>query len=132
MDKIIGMLREADVALAQRRKSIRFAMSLPELDSVVIGPWDLSGAIGTLGEVTSPRLMEAARRGASAARSAGISVGAGMGALPEFARTMVQLGVQWLQYGGDSGFLASAADHAVAGLRSLLGAERLAARKEKS
>jgi len=26
MDKIIGMLREADVALAQRRKSIRFAM----------------------------------------------------------------------------------------------------------
>ena len=117
-DVFVAVMIETREAL----EAVESIVRVPGLDSVVIGPWDLSGAIGTLGDVTSPRVMEAARQIASAARSAGISVGAGMGALPEYARAMVQLGVQWLQFGGDAGFLASAADQAMADVRSLLDA----------
>ena len=117
-DVFVAVMIETREAL----EAVESIVRVPGLDSVVIGPWDLSGAIGTLGDVTSPRVMEAARQIASAARSAGISVGAGMGALPEYARAMVQLGVQWLQFGGDAGFLASAADRAMADVRSLLDA----------
>jgi 2-keto-3-deoxy-L-rhamnonate aldolase RhmA len=120
--------REVFVAvMIETREALEAVESIarvPGLDSLVIGPWDLSGAIGTLGDVRNPRMMEAARRVASAARSAGIFVGAGMGALPDFARSMVQLGVQWLQFGGDSGFLVAAADRAVADLRALLAGVR--------
>jgi 2-keto-3-deoxy-L-rhamnonate aldolase RhmA len=91
---------------------------VPGLDSVVVGPWDLSGAIGTLGDVESPLVMDAIRRIVKAARAAGLSVGAGMGVLPAFAGTLRALGVQWFQVGGDSGFLSWAADTVAAQARA--------------
>ena len=129
-----GRVPDADVVRAANRdlfvavmietreafESVETIVRVPGLDSVVIGPWDLSGAIGTLGDVTSPRLMEAAQRIASAARSAGIFVGAGMGQLPEYARAMARLGAQWLQVGGDAGYLASAVERTMTEVRSLL------------
>jgi 2-dehydro-3-deoxyglucarate aldolase/4-hydroxy-2-oxoheptanedioate aldolase len=93
---------------------------IPGLDSLVIGPWDLSGAIGTLGEVESPVVLEAIGKIARVARAAGRSVGAGMGALPAYAAKLRKLGVQWLQVGGDSGYLAWAADRIAAETRAAL------------
>jgi 2-keto-3-deoxy-L-rhamnonate aldolase RhmA len=90
------------------------------LDSVVIGPWDLSGAIGTLGDVESPLITDAIRRIVAAAKAAGISVGAGMGAVPAFAASLRKLGVDWLQLGGDFAYLAWAADRLVAEARRLM------------
>ena len=93
---------------------------VPGLDSVVVGPWDLSGAIGTLGDVESPFIMDAIGRIVKAARGAGLSVGAGMGVLPAFAGKLRALGVQWFQVGGDSGFLSWAADTVAAQARAAL------------
>jgi 2-keto-3-deoxy-L-rhamnonate aldolase RhmA len=95
-------------------------VSVPGLDSVVIGPWDLSGAIGTLGDVESPLILGAVARIVAAARRAGLPVGAGMGVLPAYAATLHGLGVQWLQVGGDSGYLAWAADRIAADVRAAL------------
>ncbi len=90
---------------------------VPGLDSVVIGPWDLSGAIGTLGDVESPVIMEAIRKIVAAAKRAGLFVGAGMGVLPSYAALLRRLGVQWLQVGGDFSYLAWAADRIAADVR---------------
>ncbi len=93
---------------------------VPGLDSLVVGPWDLSGAIGTLGDVESPLIMDAISRIGAAAKAAGISVGAG-GATPAFAAKLLKRGVLWFQVGGDSGFLASTADRVAAETRAALG-----------
>lgn len=92
-------------------------VAVPGLDSVVIGPWDLSGSLGILGQVNHTRVVSAIEVIVAAARRAGVWVGAGMGADPDFARTMAGRGVQWLQVGGDSGYLIRAADQIAAAIR---------------
>ncbi len=71
------------------------------LDSVALGPNDLSGAIGQLGHLDDPKVNEAIRRVADAAHAAGKSCGAGLGASVEYAETLAELGVDWLQIGND-------------------------------
>ena len=85
-------------------------LSLPGLDSVVIGPWDLSGALGVLGEVTNAAVVSAMETIVSKAVAKGVFVGAGMGADPTFVKMMVARGVQWLQAGADFAFLIQGAD----------------------
>lgn len=76
-------------------------LKLDGLDSLVLGPQDLSGSMGRLGETTDPEVVATMRTIASKARSAGKFIGSGLGANPEFARVLIQCGVQWLQVGGD-------------------------------
>ena len=85
-------------------------LSLPGLDSVVIGPWDLSGALGVLGQVHHPSVVSAIETIVSKAAAKGVFVGAGMGADATFAKTMLARGVQWLQVGTDFEFLVQGAD----------------------
>lgn len=82
-------------------EEIEEIVAIPGLDSVVIGPTDLSGGIARLGDVRAPAVTAAVKRIVGAARKAGKPVGAGMGTDPEFARHLARLGVQWLQVGGD-------------------------------
>ncbi len=85
-------------------------LSLPRLDSIVIGPWDLSGALGMLGKVNDPTVLSTIEIIAAKARARGVFVGAGMGPSAEYARTMLSLGVQWLQVGSDFGLMIQTAD----------------------
>jgi 2-keto-3-deoxy-L-rhamnonate aldolase RhmA len=74
---------------------------VPRLDSVVLGPYDLSGAIDRLGRVDGPALNDAINRVVAAARAAGVHVGMGMPVDPVFASTMIARGVNWIQLGSD-------------------------------
>jgi 2-keto-3-deoxy-L-rhamnonate aldolase RhmA len=76
-------------------------LELEGLDSLVLGPQDLSGSMGRLGETTHPEVIEAMTMVASRAKAAGKFIGSGLGANPEFARVLLDCGVQWLQVGGD-------------------------------
>jgi 2-keto-3-deoxy-L-rhamnonate aldolase RhmA len=76
-------------------------LELEGLDSLVLGPQDLSGSMGRLGETTHPEVVEAMKLVASRAKAAGKFIGAGLGASPEFARVLLDCGVQWLQAGND-------------------------------
>lgn len=71
------------------------------LDSIVVGPHDLSGSLGMLGQVEHPTVVEAIERVVTTARQAGLYVGMGMGASAEFAIKNAAIGVQWLQVGND-------------------------------
>lgn len=75
------------------------------LDSLVIGPYDLSGSMGMLGQVTHPTVTQAIKRVVSSAREAGLYVGMGMGTTPDFALQAAEMGVQWVQVGSDFDYM---------------------------
>ena len=80
-------------------------VNIDGLDSLVVGPNDLSGSMGMLGKTEHPQVLDAIGTIAGKARGAGLYVGAGMGAQPDYARKLAGLGVQWIQCGGDFEFM---------------------------
>ncbi|HEV7225495.1 MAG TPA: aldolase/citrate lyase family protein, partial [Pirellulales bacterium] len=76
-------------------------LRLEGLDSLVLGPQDLSGSMGRLGETTHPEVVAAMKTIAAKAVAAGKFIGSGLGADPQFARVLIDCGVQWLQAGND-------------------------------
>jgi 2-keto-3-deoxy-L-rhamnonate aldolase RhmA len=106
-------LRQAnrDVFVAVQVETVELLAHLDEvlmlegLDSLVLGPQDLSGSMGRLGETTHPEVIEAMKTVASKAKAAGKFIGSGLGANPEFARVLIDCGVQWLQAGNDFEYL---------------------------
>src|SRR6185312_10483970 len=76
-------------------------LKLEGLDSLVLGPQDLSGSMGRLGETKHPEVVQVMKTVATQAKAAGKFIGSGLGANPEFARVLIDCGVQWLQAGGD-------------------------------
>jgi 2-keto-3-deoxy-L-rhamnonate aldolase RhmA len=110
----------AMIETAEALAEIDQIVALPGLDSVVLGPWDLSGSLGHLGEVGHPEVVAALERVIASAKAAGLSVGSGMPADPEFAALQVRRGVQWLQMGGDCGYLVAFAEQLSGQLRQRL------------
>jgi len=78
---------------------------IPGLDSLVIGPWDLSGSIGIMGQLDHPKLKEAIARIIKVGREAGLYIGMGMGANVDYAVGAAQAGVHWCQVGNDFEYL---------------------------
>ncbi|MEK6258337.1 MAG: aldolase/citrate lyase family protein [Planctomycetota bacterium] len=93
-------------------------LKLEGLDSLVLGPQDLSGSMGRLGETTHPDVIEAMRTVASKAKAAGKFIGSGLGANPEFARVLIDCGVQWLQAGGDFEYMLRGCARAFSEIRA--------------
>ncbi len=94
---------------------------LPGIDSIVVGPADLSGSMGMLGQLSHPRVVEAIQTIAARAKQAGLFVGIGMGPSTDYAVQAARLGVQWIQCGGDFSYMVSAADSLYQGIRRRLG-----------
>ena len=111
------------IETAEALESIGRIVAVPGLDSVVIGPMDLSGSLGVLGEIEHPRVVAAMEEIVARARAAGVSVGAGMGVDAEYACTLARRGVQWIQMGGDCGHLVRSAEEVHGEVRRRLRAE---------
>lgn len=80
------------------------------LDAIVLGPYDLSVAMGFPGEIGHPRVQTEIKRIIGAARQNGKHVGTGLGGVAAEARKMIDLGVQWLQCGDDYSYMVREAD----------------------
>jgi 4-hydroxy-2-oxoheptanedioate aldolase len=93
-------------------------LAIPGLDSIVLGPWDLSASMGLLGEVEHPTVVDALDTIIAKSRAAGRFVGSGMGPYADFAAKMAQRGVQWLQVGDDCSYMILAMDQLRASIRS--------------
>lgn len=93
-------------------------VSIAGLDSVVVGPMDLSGSLGLLGQVEHPVVVSAIETIIRKARAAGVFVGAGMALDPEYACLMAGRGVQWLQVAGDCVYMVSAMDQVTTKIRA--------------
>jgi 2-keto-3-deoxy-L-rhamnonate aldolase RhmA len=102
-------------------ESLDAIVRVPGIDSLVIGPADLAGAlVGAPGQVEHPKVMDAIATICSRARAAGLSVGIGMGPDVEYATRVIKLGVQWIQCGGDCGYMIRAADAVYENIRGRL------------
>lgn len=96
-------------------------IAIPGLDSVVIGPWDLSASLGVMGDVEHPQVVAAIEMVIEKARGAGLFVGTGMGPDANYAVRMARRGIQWIQVGGDYMYLIKYTDRMMADIRSQLG-----------
>lgn len=105
----------------QALESIDDILAVPGLDSLVIGPWDISAALGVLGDIKHPKVDEAIETIITKTRAAGLFIGAGMGTDPEFACAMAERGVQWLQVGADFGYMIACMDQIVGRIRNHMG-----------
>ena len=95
-------------------------LAIEGLDSIALGPWDLSASLGLLGDVEHPTVIEAVDSIIARTRAAGLFVGAGMAPDARFALGMAKRGVQWLQVGDDCGYMILAMDQITAEVRSQL------------
>ncbi len=99
-------------------EAIEAIVAVEGLDSVVLGPWDLSASLGLLGQVDHPRVVEAMDHICAVAARAGLAVGSGMPVDVEFAVKQIERGVQWCQVGVDLGYLIDGVEQAKAQIRA--------------
>jgi len=83
-------------------------LSVPGIDLIMIGPYDLSGSMGMLGQVTRPEVEEAIEKILAAAQRAKISAGI-LALTPDDIKRRLRQGFQFLVVGTDTGFLAGGA-----------------------
>ena len=107
----------AQVETVELVNEIDEVLKLPGLDSLVLGPQDLSGSMGRLGETTHPEVVAMMTSVCAKARRAGKFIGSGLGANPPFAKLLIECGCQWLQAGNDFEFMIRACDRTFAEIR---------------
>jgi len=112
---VVAMIETAEALAA-----LDEILVVPGLDSLMLGPWDLSGALGVLGEVEHPRVVQAIETVIAKTRTAGLFIGSGMGASVDYACTMARRGVQWIQMGGDFEYMIKFADQMATSVRERL------------
>src|SRR5215207_3319783 len=95
-------------------------VAIPGLDSVTLGPWDLSAALGFPGELEHPEVLAAIDLVIEKAGQAGVLVGTGMGPNSSYAASMAKRGIQWLQVGGDYSYMIEYAQQMTAEIRAKL------------
>src|SRR5262249_55599290 len=74
-------------------------LQMEGLDSLVLGPQDLAGSMGLPGQTTHPEVIKAMKTVGAKAKAAAKFLGSGLGADPEFAKVLIDCGVQWMQAG---------------------------------
>ncbi len=88
------------------------------LGAIFIGPWDLSGSLGVLGEIDHPQVVASVDRVIVKAREKGIPAGIATPLSEREAQRWMERGVQFLTVGTDYGFLVQGADGMVNRLRA--------------
>lgn len=93
---------------AQAVESIDAILATDGVDAAVIGPFDLSGSLGHLGDITHPQVAAAIERVAEAGRASGVPVGIFCGSA-ELAQGYLAKGFSPIAVGVDCMLLAASA-----------------------
>lgn len=93
-------------------------VSIPGLDSIAIGPYDLSASFGLLGQLQHSKVLEAIENIIRRGHLAGLSVGVGDEALAESSIRYAGMGADWIQCGSDFAYLLQTAKELMAEIRS--------------
>jgi 4-hydroxy-2-oxoheptanedioate aldolase len=108
--EILAILLIEDIQAVERIDEI---LSVPGVDLVFVGMFDLSGSMGLLGQVTHPKVEEAAQKVLAAAKAARVPAGI-IALAPEEINKRIAEGFQFIAVTTDALLLAS-------GARNLLG-----------
>jgi 4-hydroxy-2-oxoheptanedioate aldolase len=96
--------------------------TVPGVDSLFIGPTDLSASMGQLGRYDHPDVVAGIQRIVGAAKANGLSVGAGVGT-SSLATALIRQGVRWIQLSGSEAYLWQRFEQLDAEVRTALTAE---------
>jgi 4-hydroxy-2-oxoheptanedioate aldolase len=95
--------------------------AVPGVDSIFIGPADLSASMGFLGDMGNPAVQEKLRAGAQACRRLGKPCGI-VGGNPEIVANFLDYGFSWVAVGSDLAMLSSRATEYLGAVRNRIGA----------
>ena len=95
-------------------------LSVEGLDSIAMGPYDLSASMGKLGQLSHPEVRSAIQSVIERAHKAGLFVGYGTDANAERAAEAARMGADWIQCGSDFGYIIRAAEQLFAEIRQRL------------
>src|SRR6266516_5098055 len=90
--------------------------AVPGVDSIFIGPADLSASMGFLGDMGNAAVQEQLRAGAQACKRLGKPCGI-VGANPEIVASFLDYGFSWVAVGSDLAMLASRATEYLGAVR---------------
>jgi 2-dehydro-3-deoxyglucarate aldolase/4-hydroxy-2-oxoheptanedioate aldolase len=82
-------------------RNIDEIVAVPGLTSIVLGPNDLAGSMGYMGQPRHPDVIRTLELVIGKARRAGLFVGIGLGEDPDILIEWVDRGVNWLQTGAE-------------------------------
>lgn len=95
-------------------------LTVPGVDVVFLGPYDLSQSLGVPGQVRHPAVIERMQEAVRRARAAGVAVGTFADDVT-VAREWVMLGVQYISYSVDVGILYEACRRAASEIKESSG-----------
>ena len=90
------------------------------VDSVVVGPNDLSGSLGLLGQTRHPEVLKQLDRIADTCNEAGFPFGASIGWNEEDVSDWIRRGVSWISVGGDVSYLVSGGKNTLEKTKNLI------------
>ncbi len=88
--------------------NIESILDVDGIDGVLIGPYDLSGSVGQLGDVAHPDVQRAVRAAFNACKAHDVPVGI-FALAADTAKSMLELGYDFVAVGIDMAILANAA-----------------------
>jgi 2-dehydro-3-deoxyglucarate aldolase/4-hydroxy-2-oxoheptanedioate aldolase len=92
-------------------------VSVPGIDAVLIGPYDLSASLGRMGQVDHPEVLDAIAQIRAACLAAGVRLGA-FGVDAGAVQPFIEQGFSLIAVGTDALFLMQAAREALAAIES--------------
>ena len=98
--------------------------AVPGVDSIFIGPADLSASMGFLGDMSNSAVQEKLRAGAQTCKRLGKPCGI-VGANPEIVANFLDYGFSWVAVGSDLAMLASRATEYLGAVRNKIGAAKV-------
>ena len=87
-------------------------LAVPGLTSIVIGPNDLAGSMGLMGQPGHPEVVSVMETIVAKTRQTGVWASVAVGGGPEDFAAWARRGAQWMPVGSDIGFMLSAARQA--------------------
>lgn len=91
--------------------------AVPGIDSIFIGPSDLSASMGHLGDIANPAVQGHLAAAAKACRRAGKPSGI-IGPTPEMVTRFIDYGYSWVAIGSDMGFMVGRAQEYLSKFRN--------------
>jgi 4-hydroxy-2-oxoheptanedioate aldolase len=104
-DEVMAIVQIEHIDAVDRIEEI---LAVPGLDLPLIGPYDLSGSMGLLGQVAHPKVQAAIDRVLAAGKKANLPVGI-FGVTAEEINTYLEAGFRAILVGVDAALLAAAA-----------------------
>lgn len=102
-------------------KNLDKILKVPGIDLIIVGPCDLSGSMGLLGQINHPKVKEAMDEIAAKAKAAGVPFGVSMIWSEEAANDWVKRGANFIFCDNEGGYIINGCRKTLSRLRQVAG-----------